>query len=356
MPIIKSILKRKLTILFFILAYTSAILTFSIGNSALTSEKNKMKLFNKNNNKIISFVSENPNKNFKLNSTDFLNILKEYKISIVLSSFIGINGDMVEIVTELKSEGLSIKPDMKEGTYFSNLDFSSDEPIAVISSTLESEDNKYILSPNIKLTTIGSTYERAKKVIVPNKVFFDFFEIDNIAMPNITCVINGEEKEVTAAINKIKENIKKLDDTIEVKVNPYVLKDVNYEASNLQTTSLLLILITIINSISISSLWIEDRKKEIVLRKVVGAKDIDIFKIFLGELVIVSIISTILAFIIQGILAFITNGYLYSLNIKLNWISAVSSFLLAIVVAYLSAIPAFKYLTKIQPAKMLRED
>lgn len=352
MILLASILKRKIITTFFIFSYTFAILTFSVGNSAITSEKLKTKNFNINNNQIISFVECN----VEISSEELLEIIKDCKVSVTLFKYQDINGNNIEMTTELKSDGYFYSPDMKIGEYFTKDDFKSSEEIAVFSPTVKLNDGTLKLNTDINLKSKGVTYERAAKIIMPYKLFFDYFEINNISNGSLAIIINGSENSVNLSIHKLNEYVNSIDANSKISSSPYTIKDVGYESNILYKSSFFIILITIINSISISSLWVEEMKNEIVLRKVFGARDSDIFKTFFLELAIISIIAMLLSMLIQWILSLVTGGYIFNIDLRLHFNNVIYSFILAIVTAFGSALPAFKYLVKVQPANILRED
>lgn len=352
MSLLNLISKKKSITTFFILAYTFAILTFSIGTSAITSEKNKVENFNKNNNTVVSFLDNN----LDITSKVLLDIVKNDEVTVKLSTYQNINGNITELITDIKSNGIPYTPDMKSGVYFTQTDFESSDEIAIFSSTVNLSNEIYRLNKDIKLKSKGILYERKSQIIVPNKVFFAFMDTDYLSIPNIVVFINGNESSVNSAITNIENYINVNGNISSIKIAPYVIEDVSYEAENLYKSSFLIVLITIINSISISALWVEEMKKEIVLRKVVGAKNYDIFKLYFTELTIISLLAFIASMLIQLTLTLLTNGYIYGINISLHLNNILYAFIVAITIAYASALPSFIYLTKIEPTKLLREE
>lgn len=360
MNIINSIMKRKSITVFFVLSYTFAILTFSIGKSAITSQEIKAQNYSVDNNKSIVFKGDS-----KLSVDELLTLLKDDKVSILLMQKLGSSDNKdINIETQVKTDGLFYKEDTKEGDFFEKDDFKSKDSIAVVSSTVPTENNKlkveYRGSDNeIKseeLECKGMTYQRAVIATVTNDLFFRATGNKELFNSEFLIILNGKEDALVKAINKIENHIKAINKDNLLEVKGYSRGEKSYEAQLLYQASFFIVLITIINSISISSLWVEDRKKEIILRKVMGAKSYDIVKMFFGELTIISLIAVVLAISMQGIVSLISGGYVGNIDIRLHLNNFIFSFILAIVTAYLSALPAFKHLTKIQPAEVLREE
>ncbi|MEG0296408.1 MAG: FtsX-like permease family protein [Clostridium sp.] len=360
MNIINSIMKRKSITVFFVLSYTFAILTFSIGKSAITSQEIKAQNYSVDNNKSIVFKGDS-----KLLVDELLTLLKDDKVSITLMTQVSSdNQQMINLETQIKTDGLFYKQDTKEGEFFEKTDFMSKDPITVVSSTVPTENNKFKIeyrdSNNEmkyeELECKGITYQRAFVAIVTNDLFFNVTGNKELFNSNFQIIINGKADVLLESINKIENHIKGINKENVLEVKGYSRGEKSYEAQVLYQASFFIILITIINSISISSLWVVDRKKEIILRKVMGAKSYDIVKMFFGELTIISLGAVVLAISIQGLGALISGGYVGNIDIRLHLNNFIFSFILAIVTAYLSALPAFKHLTKIQPAEVLREE
>ncbi|MEG0672270.1 FtsX-like permease family protein [Clostridium sp.] len=360
MNIINSILKRKSITIFFILSYTFAILTFSVGNSAITSQEIKTQNYSVDNNKIIRFEGDS-----KFSVDELLKLLENDNISITLVMQYG-NGSQqfINFETQIKTDGLFYKEDTKEGQFFEKTDFKTKEPITVVSSTVPTENNKLKVeyrdeNNEVKYEELeckGMTYQRAFIATVTNEMFFNVAGSKELFNSGFQIIINGKEDDLLEAINKIETHVKGINKENELEIKGYSRGEKSYEAQVLYQASFFIILITIINSISISSLWVVDRKKEIILRKVMGAKSYDIVKMFFGELTIISLGAVVLAISIQGLGALISGGYVGNIDIRLHLNNFIFSFILAIVTAYLSALPAFKHLTKIQPAEVLREE
>lgn len=117
-----------------------------------------------------------------------------------------------------------------------------------------------------------------------------------------------------------------------------------------------LIIIALINIINISILWITSRRKEISIKKVLGASDTDIRKSIEMDMLIVAIFSTLAALILQLILYLavepVVNKYGFSFNLTLA--NFIISLVLAYAIGYLASIIPFEKTLDINPADALK--
>jgi putative ABC transport system permease protein len=360
MNILKSIFKRKLTTTFFVVAYTLAILSFSIGNSVIEQQKQMTEYSNQENNKMLSFE-----KCGSLSVMDLEKLLYDENITLDVSKKIDLNkSENFNICTSLINKGLKPFIPMKSGSYFSSKDFEATSDIAVFSSTMPVINNEYSFkvftsngaSKKVTLKEKGISNEREQRVTVPKSIFFDCIDNYTLADNNLVIKINGEKADINKAINKIKSTIKEYNSDAKLNISPYIGEDNSAEYQYLFKASLIIIVIILLNSINISALWLEKRKNEIILRKIVGATNRDIFNILFSELTIISIISLVIAIGVQAILYKFANGSIFNANMALYKTNFIYAFILSIVTAYLSALPVYIYLLKIQPAQILLEE
>lgn len=350
--------KKRATFIFFIISYTFTILTFSIGVSAINSQKLKMKKSSGDYNKNLIFeLKEDATEDEQLNKDDIVNILEKENVSTILKRSQN-KGNVVE--TYATTNGEFYKEDMKKGEYFIKEDFKSNKKKAVFSNTFVG-DKELKINDNgeqktIKFNNEEISYEKESKVTVPVKIFEKFQDGINFNDPTMITVINGEKEDLDKAINSLNSYIKNNANNFSVKVYDYITYDREAEWNALLRTTVLIIFVTLINSIGIAYLWIESRKKEIILRKVVGANNLEVGMIFFKELFKIAIVAMIMSLILQYILSITTGGYILDMNIKMNFINIISSFFITIGTTLVTSIPFLVYLTKIQPVEMLREE
>lgn len=345
---LKFLAKRNSTTLFFIIAFTIGILIFSIGNSAIKAESNR---FSKDAKQISLKNYEN------LQFKDIKKVLKDSNLKISLRKPNYNTG--IGIETRYVPKGESLKLDMKTGKSFTEQELNDNGLNGIYSSRFDDEIEEYLPEKDskVKINKVATYYEADRIVIISNELFDKFY--DDMPISDVLILVTANDSSFYKLVNELEEKFK--ENKIEnVKEGVVYMTDLQSsespEAEALYKVSIMIFIITIINSISISSLWVKNRKKEIVLRKVMGATDIDIAKIFFGELLIIAILSLILALAIQNILVLSTSGFIESMDLRPNIISFITSFIVAVVVSLATTIPSFMYISKIQPAEMLKED
>lgn len=117
-----------------------------------------------------------------------------------------------------------------------------------------------------------------------------------------------------------------------------------------------IIIAALFNVLNISFFWIMDRKKEITIKKVMGATNEYIIKRIRIELILISLISACASFIIQNILyryfeQFIENT---GLSFKLSVGTFIVCTIIAVMLGYLSTIIPTKKIVSMEAAEALR--
>lgn len=350
--------KTKQPTIFFIVAFTLAIFTFSIGNSALTAQKEKFAKLDSNKNKSIVLKTSQ-----KITKDKLLDVVKDKNISIQLEKIIvlGNSEDNYFITTEIKHDGFSRLDDLRYGSYLSIEDYQSNEPIGVFSTALTKENNFEIKYTKNALQTInisekGRTFGTEKTIDVSNNNFFDIMGNPNFASQDFSIVLSGNKTEIEEAIKEIENYILSIDKDGIVDVYNVDFSDMRLVGSEMFKISIIIVIITIINSISISALWVKRSKKELTIRKVCGGTNYNLAAIFFKKLIIISLVSALIAVILQIAISNIFNGVFLNLDIRPRVDNIIYSFVLSIGVSLIATIPAFSYISKIQPVEMLRED
>lgn len=349
---LKSFKKRSAVIIFFILSFTFAILTFSVGNSAINQQKEKAKKYTKENNIIVSFIECSD-----ISMDEIIDLLENIDITISVSKYeIDIG---VEIATVLQMKSFDIKEDMITGNFYTIKDFKKDKIGGIYSNILANKDievNSSVYGKKINIIKDGVFYDNKAKIIVTNKTFENLYDLENINQNNFSILLSGEKDKLEIGYSLLNEYIKNKDNKNNLLKFPYLLDDRSIEGEALYSAAILILLITLINSVTLSSLWVETRKKEIVLRKAFGAENKDIARLFFYELIFISIIATLLALITQYFICLFTDGYIYNVSIKLTANNFIYSSVVAILTAFMASIPSLMYLQKVQPVDLLRED
>lgn len=351
MRLLKSLMERKTITIFFILAFTVGILIFSIGNSAIVSQKNLAKELNKENNKVVTFQNYQD-----VTVKEIIEILSQEKVNVLLVTVD--NNNSVGIETTLLLEDNELNKDIKDGRKLTNNDLIGNKEIGLYSSRIdgEIEISSFDKSKKVKLERIGSYYDMERRVIIPNQVFIDLYGDNDVNISGVQIILRGDPENIKNVINKLELQLKGKNIQDGILVRNIDSSQKHVQGESLYNAAILIFIVTIINSISISSLWVKNRKKEIVLRKVFGAKNIDIVKIFFGELILISVLSFLLALLIQYILTILTGGYIGNIDLRLNIEVCIKSFVIAVITALSVSLPSLKYISKVQPAEMLKEE
>lgn len=339
--------------IFFIVAFTLSFLAFSIGNSAINAQNKRLSRYTGDNNHIIQVFT-----NYNFTNEEMVELLKEQKITIQLSSNIIIEDKVGKVTTELKSDGLSRLCDLRYGHYLSKDEYLSDENMGVFSTgvtnkkkfTLRNIYDSSIIP--IEVEEIGKTFDTSITVDVPNNIFFSLLTSDDF----VEIIFSGEPEEIKEAVDKLDMFLKEKDtDSI---VGDYELPIDENEVAGKQMfgVSILIVIITILNSINICGIWVTDNKKELLVRKVCGATDFDLIKDFFIKLLCVSLISLCIAISTQEILAVVLKGVFLNIDIRLHMQNLIYSLIFSVGITLISSIPALYYIMRVQPAKMLNEE
>ncbi|MEG1482442.1 ABC transporter permease [Clostridium sp.] len=346
----------KVYMVFFIIAFTLGILAFSIGNSAIINKNKNIERNSIKKNKSIMFTETK-----EANLDEVLSILEKFKLTVCLVS--DNLKDIYATKTIVDFDGTNLTDDMSSGNYFTKEEFVNSSKNEGVFSGVLTDENKFTIeysendgAKNIDISKKGQSFQIYSEVIIPQKLFFKLFSEKDLSKANYYITIHGDENEISKAISEINDFVKAKDSTNKIEVNPYVMTTNGEEAQFLYKLSFLIIIITIINSISISYLWISDKKEELVLRKVCGAKNKDLFKMFFFELTILALFAALIAIIIQFIMVQISGGMIGTIDIRLNIKSIIYSAGIAIISAYLATIPIYVKIKKLEIVAMLKEE
>ncbi|MGL5153278.1 MAG: ABC transporter permease [Clostridium sp.] len=340
--------------IFFGLIFTIIILTFSIGKSSLESQIDKYKRYNPENNKVINF-----GKTEGFTTSDLFTILDKENITVMTEKTLIESGIMIR--TYPLTNGLYYKDDVKEGKYFDKGDYTTKSNEVIISSSVKDEElNQEYIDENgelkrIKLNKVGETYSTFREIIMPIPLYEKIGGKIDISDPTQVVVLSAkDESTLNEVIKNIEEKVNKANKDNELLVFNYMPYNVINEQKSMENILLILFIITIINTIAISGMLVNKRRKEIVIRKIVGASNFRIAGVFFGELFIIGVISMVLAVFIQGILSIIFNGYILNIKISLSATNFYSSILVTLGMTLITTIPFMFYISRIQPIEETR--
>lgn len=352
MAIIKSLFKNKITSTFLILAFTLSILTFLIANTIINNQKEELKRYDIKNNKEVSFIV---NKEIPIEAIK--EVIKDNKVTMELKYFDDANDCYISTIL-VKNSFMQREKIIKGREFYDEENISNDN-IGLVSVTLFEDKEDITIENNggsNKLNIKGVFNDSNKILIIPNKLFYKFLGTDKINERYVRTIISGEPADIENAIGNIRNYLLKIDPKSNIKVFDYMKEDRIAEANSFIDASKTILLITIINSIGLTSLWVSGRKKELALRKAVGATDNNLRILYFKELLVMGMVSVVISGILYGIILKITGGYFKGLNLEFNMLAFIQAILLVFVTSFLVSIPSLIYLSKLNPAILLRED
>lgn len=118
-----------------------------------------------------------------------------------------------------------------------------------------------------------------------------------------------------------------------------------------------LVVIALINCIIASYLWIHLKKREVALRKALGASNLNLFTHIMIQLLVCALLAALLAILIQLILSKMNLKILhftsYFINYDMGQIGV--AILITLVIAFMTSIIPFIHIIRIEPAKAMKE-
>ncbi|MDT3428259.1 putative ABC transport system permease protein [Paenibacillus forsythiae] len=118
-----------------------------------------------------------------------------------------------------------------------------------------------------------------------------------------------------------------------------------------------LFLMALINCVNVSYLWIYVKRKEISLRKALGASNLALFVYIMSQLSICAGLAAIFTFFVQWLLTglnlTIVNNTSYFVSLNLGHI--IIGFLVTLSIAFLTSLVPLLHILKIEPARALKE-
>lgn len=361
---------------FLMFGYVVSLLLISIGTSSLVQMKQLA--LAKTEGAPQNALTINANINEKINFQQYMEIFNGIK----KDSNIIFEGTRTYIDNSEKNKSYNItyefftqKPNwtypLLSGKYYTPDDIQLSKKVALIGKDLDKYTTNINNIKNIKIS--GENYEvlgligtKGKSTPWDSKIFMPITSIPELCKREIldtrslNCVIYNANTSTLDDSNKIEQNILKIDTKASISVNELSSKDdviANGFGSNdkLIRMAALIFIISLINSINITSYWINDRKKEIGIKKAFGHTNFSISSMLITEMLGVNLISYIISLLLQCTLGlFIDNVANPALSISIS----IENFLVAVFMVFISSIftsiiPIYKSL-KIQPVEALK--
>ncbi|MGL5414027.1 MAG: FtsX-like permease family protein [Clostridium sp.] len=243
---------------------------------------------------------------------------------------------------------------MSSGIGFNGEDIKNNENEVMISKILENEKEMIEINgfeEGIRTFKVKGVFDDLEKNIVfSNKIFFEKVGEENLSFGLFRIFIRGEKENLERSIRILKDNIT----NAKISIFDYMKEDRSEEVTAFLEATMLILIITIINSIGITAFWINSRKKELAIRKALGGKNSDLRKLYLKELIFIGIISMMIAWCSYICISEFYSGYVLGLSLKFNILTFIQASGLVLIVAFLISIPSLIYLSNLNVIEVLR--
>lgn len=249
------------------------------------------------------------------------------------------------------------KPKILDGRYFNQDDFNQNKKVAVIGKGLldqvvKENGKEYYYVANDNYEVIGVLGDEKKETGNDYSVYINLDALLNkdsfYLKGNYSIDSAMDSREM---FNKIKDkyqgtNINITEDETQSTTTGTILKE------NVKSKMVFIIEVVgtfILSTVCVTEYWIKDRKKEIGVKRALGATKLRIFLSIIGELSLISILSFWSGYIIYIVITYAKDGYSH-FYIE----SAVISFLITFIAALITAIYPILNANKIEPAQIMR--
>lgn len=258
----------------------------------------------------------------------------------------------------------SPKVPILEGRYFSKEDFNKNEKLAVVGREkakicVEKDGKKYFSDDSGEYLVIGVMGYKEKNTTLDYVVHF-----------NLNSIYNNPEVDFSSGNYSIdsgkdtKETVKKFQAIIRkrfplARITTYKNEEVNSSLGSLLTNAMganmiIILIVTCIslNTISLTTNWINQKRKELGIRKAYGGTDKQIRRRILIEYEIVITFSFLLGFIISVIA--IKAGLIKTFGREIYITSSFIAYLLCIVIGGITAKIPMKKAEKLEVCEIMR--
>ncbi|WP_252238767.1 ABC transporter permease [Clostridium sp. VAP51] len=352
--ILKRWMKNYRLILIILTGLILGILAISIGLSFFEDSLNFSKEMSNGDSPISETLIYNPsttNSIEALNSlnTILINLNTNYQVSVGSIAYpIDRNAslsDAPSIVPILYNTNVKWKPNLIYGRYLTKDESLSDDKIAVIGYDIYENlfHNKDIYS-NMTINIYGEDYTvigvvgRTKRyapqnsqIEIPYKNYFTMYN-EEPDVNSIPIFITGNNKFNIDIINSSELTL--LD-------KPIYTNDIRIPIKLVFVIGILILLTTTINESNLFSFWIQSRRKEIAIKKALGATNTTIISEILTETISLSIISVLISLILQNIICIKLNNVLNNYELNITFINFIVSIVISLLISiFTSIIPA----------------
>jgi putative ABC transport system permease protein len=390
--------KNFLSVILLSIGYILGILTLSLGISSITDARNYAldSTSGQIGNQLIANVNTSNFEDFKYNNVSEIFNKLSNKIEIQLLNFgtaelsNNKSKSSVMIVPVINSHQMDWHIPIIQGRYFSPEECSGNGKVIIIGKNLKEKfmlehigKNTNLLLEGEKFNVIGLAGRKNRNTQWDNIVYIPFGELPEKIKSNFDERLNSGANTGTNSISRnmtllLRKNTNEnlllkdlLNDSFMQSTNGNKSIGINYSDTPEKDNSMLLnsIIITVlfsgvilivatINVVNLSIFWVLDRRKEITIKKVVGATDSTIIKTVVFQMVLIAFVSAIAAILIQYMISIVVFKFIHieGITVEVSWYNWVLSIGVSIICGLVSSISPIKATLKMQPSEALRID
>lgn len=181
---------------------------------------------------------------------------------------------------------------------------------------------------------------------------------DNINFLDMNILIRVNSNDMDSLISKLEKHFNQNTFSYETFNNFYETMSFNDLIMGILIICVPIMVVALINVTNISMLWIVNRKKELCIKKVLGATDVYIKKSIEADMIIVAGISAIIACIVQEILYCVVEPAVtaYRLTFNFTWINFIIAVIVSFIIGYLASIIPFEKTIDMNVADVLKTE
>ena len=251
------------------------------------------------------------------------------------------------------------RPNLIYGRYMSIDESLTDQKIAVIGYEIYKQlfsDEKF--NSNMEIDIFGEKYKvigvigRSKRytpqnyqIQIPYKNYFSIYK-EEPDTNNIPIFIKGNDEFYLQNVNYTELTL--ID-------KPIYKNDIRIPLKLVILIGILILFTTIINESNLFSSWLLSRKKEIAIKKALGATNTMILIETLLDTILLSIISIVLALIIQCLICSNLNNILYNYELKVTLFNFIVSVGIALFIALITTLIPYKIILSTDPSNELKK-
>ncbi|GKX67021.1 FtsX-like permease family protein [Inconstantimicrobium mannanitabidum] len=367
-------LKRPWTFMFMVSGYVISILIISMSIGKIDSiiinmecnqfgrigERSAVEIYSQSNNAF----KYNPKEIIQyLGTSGEIDLLNTGKVDVSKGS----STKRVEIIPAYFDKKANWQPPLYKGEYITPEECKNGEKKVLIGTEVAEgvginvNDVVSIMNEKYKVKgIIGQEYDwnnYNEIVYVPIKALSDEYidskiisKKDNIMDATLLYRVNDEK------ITEISKSLESKFDKNKFNIDRKKIYDTSIEYSHYLNETLKskipLILVSLINISTMSVFWVMSRRKELTVKKVMGAHDKYIKNSIRKDMLILALFSVLISIVLQEILFILVESKInkFDCTFKLNWVNASVSIIIAIIVGYISSIFPMNKTMEIIPA------